>query len=127
LLAFLRHVGECENGFGPAKLDDVRDLGLIAARSGLDAAVLREMIGQIFARHEAEPPETLPHPFEGWAEPLRRMAETAGSPGDFLPGYDGVVALFAPVLSGEVTEGTWDATGQCWNNPSANGHSSTYP
>jgi hypothetical protein len=117
------HIGECENGLKPGNVDGVRDLGLIAARSGLDAAILREVLDQIFARHEAEPLTALPHPFEGWAEPLRRMAETAGSPGDFLAGYDGVVALFDPVLSGEVEEGRWDATDQRWSDPSSNGHS----
>jgi hypothetical protein len=35
------HVRNCEVGLNPAKLDDVRDLALIAARSGLDATVLR--------------------------------------------------------------------------------------
>jgi hypothetical protein len=94
---------------------------MIAARSGLDAAMLGEIISQIFKRHDMEPPMGLPHPFDGWAEPMRQMAETAGQPGDFLAGYDGVVALFDPVLSGEVVSGTWDATHRHWQD-SANGH-----
>jgi hypothetical protein len=111
------HVRKCEDGFNPAKLDDVRDLGLIAARSGLDASVLREVLTQIFARNDSEPPAGLPHPFEGWAEPMRQMAAAAGDPDDFLPGYEGVVALFDPILSGEVPHGTWDATYRSWQAP----------
>jgi len=41
------HIGECENSLKPGNVDGVRDLGLIAARSGLDAVIPREVLDQI--------------------------------------------------------------------------------
>jgi hypothetical protein len=112
-----RHVQQCERGLDASDLGHLRDLGLIAARSGLDAATLQIAIDQVFALCQREIPSAMPYPFEGWVEWMREMAETAGPPEDFLPGYEGVVSLFGPVLSGEVEEGIWDAAAGAWQEP----------
>ena len=111
------HVRACKSGLNPARIDDLHDLCLIAARSGLDATVLHEAVAGIYARNESSPPDGVPDLFEGWAEPMRKMAATAGSPDDFIPGYDGIAALFDPILAGVVEEGAWDATSRTWRDP----------
>lgn len=111
------HVSECERGLDAANLDRVRDLALIAAQSGLDADILRTVLFLVFADENSTPPERMPNPFEGWCESMRQMAAKAGQPNDFLPGYDGIVALFDPLLSGEVEGGTWDAARRSWEEP----------
>jgi hypothetical protein len=111
------YISECASGFNPADLDGIRDLALVAAQSGLDADILGAVLRVVFARAGSELPQRMPDPFEGWSEPMRQMAVKAGQPVDFLPGYDGVVALFDPLLSGEVVEGTWDAARQSWQAP----------
>lgn len=113
----LSHVSECASGLNPANLDGVRDLALIGARSGLDADTLAAVLRLVFARGGSELPQRMPDPFEGWSESMRQMAKRAGRPGDFLPGYDGVVALFNPLLNGEVEVGTWDAARRSWQVP----------
>lgn len=122
---FYEYCRECETGLNPTRADGLLDIGLIAGRDGLDAANLRGAIDGIFAHKEVEPPTSLPNPFEGWAEPLRQMAQSAGPPAAYLAGYDSATALFDPVLSGEVVEGAWDAGRQRWGDPSSNGHSSS--
>ena len=111
------HLRACQQGLDPSRLNDLRDLALIAAQSGLDGRALFSLLAQTFARNKTMPPPGLPDPFEGWAEPMRKMAAAAGDPSDFLPGYDGVLALFDPLLRGDVLEGTWDATSRCWREP----------
>lgn len=113
----LSHISECARSLDPRNLDGIRDLALVAAQSGLDADTLKAVLLIVFASEGSELPERMPDLFEGWAEPMRQMAAKAGSPADFLPGYDGVVALFNPLLSGEVTEGTWDAARRSWQAP----------
>jgi hypothetical protein len=113
----LSHVSECARGFNPTNIERIRDLALIAAQSGLDADTLGTVLRVISAREDSVLPQRMPDPFEGWDELMQRMAASAGSPADFLPGYDGVAALFDPLLSGEVTEGTWDAARQSWQAP----------
>lgn len=111
------HVSSCARGFDPSRLDKLRDLCLIAACSGLDARTLSKAVLAMYSREESTPPERMPDLFEEWAEPMREMAAAAGTVSDFVPGYDGVVALFDPILSGEVETGYWDATSQTWRNP----------
>lgn len=110
--------GSCARGFDPSSATDLLDIGLIAERSTLDAAALREAIAAIFARKDADPPTSLPSPFEQWAEPFRRMAESAEVPAELVASAE----LLDPVLSGEVTEGTWNPAMQHWSGPSRNGH-----
>lgn len=111
------HVSSCRRGFDPSSLDNLRDLCLIAACTGLDARSLSRAIEAMFGRGDSSPPERMPDLFEGWAEPMREMAAAAGTVSDFIPGYDGVVALFDPILSGDFESSYWDATSQTWRNP----------
>ncbi len=114
---FRDHVRDCEKGLDPTRVDRLRDLCLIAARSGLDAGALRQTVFALCEDRDRDLPDRMPDPFGGWAAPMRKMAAMAGRPDDFIPGYDGVVALFDPILRGEVERGVWDATSRTWWDP----------
>jgi hypothetical protein len=53
-------------------------------------------------------------PVEVAAEKFRKIAEKAGSPTDPNETYEEVAVLFDPILSGEVTTGTWDVDRKRW-------------
>ncbi len=112
------YIGQCARGFDPSSAKNLFDICSIAERSSLDATLLREAIDAIFAREDTDPPMSLPSPFEGWAEPFRRMAESA----EVLAELITAATLLDPVLSGEVAEGRWSAVERRWSGSSSNGH-----
>jgi Nucleotidyl transferase AbiEii toxin, Type IV TA system len=117
------YCGACASGFDPSHATDLLDLSQIAEQASLDAAILREVLDAIFARHNDDLPTGLPSPFAEWAEPFRRIAESAEAPAEL----DAAAALLDPVLSGEVTEGAWNAAERRWSDPSGNGHPPLQP
>jgi hypothetical protein len=97
------------------RVKDLVDLALIAELANLDASDLRIQIETVFslrATHSA--PSHLPLPPIDWATPFRRLAEEVGVPAQLEEGHRDAAALFNPVLSGDVTAGTWDPNERRW-------------
>jgi hypothetical protein len=102
--------GACFRGFDPGRPESLLNLGLVAERTSLDATLLRSDIEQLFARDGAEPPTSLPDPFEHWPETFRHMVDPTRMP----PELQVAAALLNPILSGEVVDGVWNATRREW-------------
>lgn len=94
---------------------DLVDLTIIAALSRLDAARLGGAITTTFARRGTHPtPGSLPLPPAEWRPQFRRLAEEVGVPSDLTAARSVAASLLEPVLSGEVSNGTWDPTRGRW-------------
>ncbi len=104
-----------ERGRPSTRAKDLIDLTLIAELSPLDAEALHLAIKTTFTRRNTHPPPTvLPQPPQEWATQYRRLAEAVGAPTDLDAGHAVASALLAPILSGEVTTGTWSPAHQHW-------------
>lgn len=99
---------------------DLVDLGEIVSRTHFHAFTLREAIRRTFDSHRDELPESLPRPAgrdlrsREDAETFREIAERAGAPTDLYETYEGVAALFDPILGGDEVTGVWDAYLRRW-------------
>lgn len=97
------------------RVKDLIDLALIAELSSLDAVLLRREIGTIFTLRETHsPPVALPSPPSEWSVPFRRLAIEVGAAEKLEAGHQDAAALLDPVLSGDVTAGTWNAVARSW-------------
>jgi predicted nucleotidyltransferase component of viral defense system len=95
---------------------DLVDLALIAELSSLDAAAVLQEVETIFTlRGTHSPPVALPPPPADWAAPFRRLAEEVGAPLELEEGHGDAAALLDPVLSGEITSGTWSSAERRWD------------
>jgi hypothetical protein len=97
------------------RVKDLVDLGLIAELSSLDAATLHREVATVFTLRETHsPPATLPPPPPEWETPFRRLAKEVGASETLEAGHRDAAALLDPVLSGEVTTGTWNKDERRW-------------
>ncbi len=106
------------------RVKDLVDLALIAELSSLDGADLRQQVETVFRLRGTHPPPTaLPLPPSDWATPFRRLAHEVGAPAKLEDGHQDAAALLDPVLTGDVTAGTWDPAEQRWieDNPTRKG------
>jgi hypothetical protein len=104
-----------ESGRPSTRAKDLIDLTLIAELSSLDAEALCVAIETTFTRRNTYPlPTVLPQPPREWATQYRRLAEAVGAPTDLDAGHAVASTLLAPILSGEVTRGTWSPMHQHW-------------
>jgi hypothetical protein len=104
-----------DGGRTSSRAKDLIDLALIAELSQLDAAGLQREIDTIFKlRGTHATPTSLPPPPAEWAGPFRRLAEEVGVPAGLEAGHRDAAALVDPILSGDVSSGTWDSTRGRW-------------
>lgn len=97
------------------RVKDLVDLALIAELSSMDAGDLRSQVETVFSLRATHPaPSHLPPPPTDWATPFRRLAEEVGAPAKLENGQHDAAALLDPVLTGEVTAGTWDPDERRW-------------
>lgn len=97
------------------RVKDLVDLALIAELSSLDAGDLRRQVENVFSLRATHPaPSHVPLPPADWATPFRRLAEEVGAPAKLEDGQRDAAALLDPVLSGDVTAGTWDPHDRRW-------------
>lgn len=107
-----------EGARASTRAKDLVDLALIADLSVVDAEALHAAIRRTFARRDTHPmPAALPRPPEEWGTQFHRLAVEVGVPGELAAGYAEAASLLAPILSGEVTSGRWDAEHRRWMPP----------
>lgn len=97
---------EYAGGRRSTRVKDLVDVVLIANTSAIDAAKLMEAVTVIFERRAAHAvPPSLPAPPAEWATAWRRLARDVPAASELPEGFGIAVALFDPVLSGEVAAG----------------------
>jgi nucleotidyltransferase AbiEii toxin of type IV toxin-antitoxin system len=102
------------------RVKDLVDLALIAELERIDASVLCEAIDHAFlSRGMQAVPDRLPPPPAAWAVPYRELAQATGIPTDLAAGHAAAAALLDPILTAQVTEGTWNPNERRWTTPSS--------
>ncbi len=97
------------------RVKDLVDLAMIATEVSLQAAQLRQALQRTFeTRGRQSLPNHLAAPPEDWRAPYRRLAGEVGIPEDLGTGHRIAGAFIDPILSGEVTDGSWDPIGRVW-------------
>lgn len=104
-----------DDGRENTRVKDLVDLALIAELEQLDATFLREAIDHAFLGRAMQTlPDRLPYPPSAWAVPYRELAQATGIPADLAAGHAAAAALLDPILTADITEGTWDPNGRRW-------------
>ncbi len=116
------YVSEYERVVKSRGTEDLLDLSMIAERSCLSSASLREAILKIFELHGMQLPGQLQRPPAEWAERFNNLAEAADTPDGIAAGHGAAAALLDPILGGKTSDGVWSAAQRQWITPSANEH-----
>jgi hypothetical protein len=104
-----------DDGRENTRVKDFVDLALIAELEQLDATALREAIDAAFLKRGMQAvPDRLPTPPAAWTVPYRELARTTRSPTDLAAGHAAAAAMLDPILTGQVTGGTWNPNEQLW-------------
>lgn len=94
---------------------DLVDIALVSALFDLDAETLRREIREVFmARRSHLAPNAVPPPPPSWTEPYRRLSEEVGLPNKLSQGHQRAAALLNPILSGEISAGSWNCDDERW-------------
>jgi len=111
--AYTRAYGN--QGMPSTRVKDLVDIVLIATEVALDAVQLRQALEHTFETRGRQPlPAQLPPPPAEWRTPYRRMAGEVGIPEDLEAGYGIASAFVDPILTREVTDGSWDPERGVW-------------
>lgn len=105
--AYTRSYGD--SGARSTRVKDLIDLVLVASAATLDAATLARALKETFEhRDQHEVPTRLPEPPAQWATPYRVLAREVELPRSLTNGFAAASAMLDPVLTGTVTDGSWD-------------------
>lgn len=104
-----------DEGRENTRVKDLVDLALIAELEQLDAAALRDAIDRAFLGRAMQTlPDRLPPPHAAWTVPYRELAQATSIPADLAAGHAVAAALLDPILTDQVTDGTWDPEERLW-------------
>ncbi|WP_372493819.1 nucleotidyl transferase AbiEii/AbiGii toxin family protein [Prauserella aidingensis] len=104
-----------DGGRTSSRAKDLVDLALIAQAFTLDAQQLLRAVETIFsARGTHDPLRAVPAPPELWRVPFRQLARTVGLDDDLDAAHRTVSSMLDPVLSRDVSAGTWTPAAQQW-------------
>jgi len=107
-----------EGGRTSTRTKDLVDVVLISTLSSLDAENLKREIQEVFTKRGTHPvPYAVPPPPPEWDQPFLRLANEVGIPNKLAAGHRTTSAFVDPILSGEVTAGTWNPENQRWEKP----------
>lgn len=107
-----------EGGRTSTRTKDLVDIVLISTLSSLDAENLKREIQEVFTKRGTHPvPYAVPPPPPDWDQPFLRLADEVGIPNKLAAGHRTAAAFLDPILSGEVTAGTWNPENQRWEKP----------
>jgi hypothetical protein len=105
--AYTRSYGD--SGARSTRVKDLIDLVLVASAATLDAATLARALKETFEhRDQHEVPTRLPEPPAQWATPYGVLAREVELPPGLTNGFAAASAMLDPVLTGTVTDGSWD-------------------
>lgn len=97
------------SGASSTRVKDLIDLVLIATGATLDAATLARALKETFEhRGQHDVPTSLPEPPAHWATPYGVLAREVELPPSLTEGFAAASAMLDPVLTGTVTDGSWD-------------------
>lgn len=107
-----------EGGRTSTRAKDLVDVVLISTLSSLDAESLRREVQETFTTRATRPiPYAVPPPPPEWDQPFLRLANEVDIPNKLTDGHRAAAAFLDPILSGEVTAGTWQPENQRWEKP----------
>ncbi len=101
---------------GPStRVKDLIDLVLLLETEPFVASRLREALeGTFSVRGTHELPNSFPAPPERWRRPYNQLATDVGLDRDLDAAHHRAALFLDPVLTGEVTDGTWDPSAETW-------------